>query len=50
MKAAAVATCGLEADNIADPKRIDDELCNQERRVDDTSALREVDDELAVVL
>lgn len=46
----AKATCGLEADAMTEPKRTDAELCNHERRVDGTSALREVEDERAAVL
>jgi len=39
------AACGLEVvDAIPAPKRTDDELCNHERRVDWTSALREVEE------
>jgi len=32
------ATCGVEADAMAEPKTTDEELCNQERRVNGTSA------------
>ena len=38
------AACGLEVDAMPAPKRMDDELCNHERRVDWTFALREVEE------
>ena len=40
----AKAACGLEVDAMPAPKRTDDELCNHERRVDWTFALREVEE------